>query len=111
MFFRAEHGGEEEEDSNDDEDGRVYLWRGYNHTSSSGGGGSGNGGAPRRLRFPCAVIHVSMGEAHCAFVTESGALFVLGDNSHGQLGIGEAAGKQEKPVQVQALAGQNIMYL
>lgn len=44
---------------------------------------------PKTCSFNILIKQVSCGESHAAILTSSGHLYMMGDNSHGQLGIGE----------------------
>ena len=83
----------------EDEEGRVYVWKGYH----------GDTAIPQRLHVPCGVVQVAVGGmGHVAMVTESGRLFMYGDNAHGQLGVSgeEGAMTMEGPVLVDSLTGR-----
>lgn len=81
----------EDDDDGDDEEG-APVW------------------TPARVRLPPAqgkeekVVRVSAGYAHTVLTTESGEIYVFGQNDNGQLGLGSIAyeekGCERKPVKV-----------
>ncbi len=46
------------------------------------------------------VVEVAAGSRHSLALTDSGRLFAFGDNSHGQLGLGNSAGMRTLTPQV-----------
>jgi len=57
------------------------------------------------------IIHIDANSHNSLVVTSDGLLFTFGNNTDGQLGIGESGVKTLKnaPVQVTALKGRNIV--
>ena len=91
------------------QDGRVYMW-GKNDRAQCGVTLSSKTQAlfaPQLLDFESShpVEYVECGDAHSALLTTSGALYTFGDNSMGQLGLGNGVFKSqtcvEKPTRVQ----------
>ncbi|XP_038060097.1 probable E3 ubiquitin-protein ligase HERC4 [Patiria miniata] len=56
------------------------------------------------------VVQVACGGAHCVALTKGGRLFVWGDNTYGQLGLGHTSVKYvEKPTEITSLHGLPVM--
>ncbi|XP_056619337.1 probable E3 ubiquitin-protein ligase HERC4 [Triplophysa dalaica] len=51
------------------------------------------------------VIQISCGDQHSMALTQEGQVFVWGENSHGQLGLGEGRSGSQTPQHVQCLDG------
>jgi len=62
-----------------DGDGRIYAWEGFTSAKLS------------VLKCPVPFVGirtVSLGRSHGALLTVNGQLFMFGNNSHGQVGVG-----------------------
>ena len=71
----------------DDTFGQLGLYhqkvkKGYQHMHSFK--------LPTTCSFNILIKQVACGESHSAILTASGHLYMMGSNSHGQLGIGDA---------------------
>ncbi|KAA0721992.1 putative E3 ubiquitin-protein ligase HERC3 [Triplophysa tibetana] len=51
------------------------------------------------------VIQITCGDQHSMALTQEGQMFVWGENSHGQLGLGEGRSRSQTPQRVQCLDG------
>jgi X-linked retinitis pigmentosa GTPase regulator len=60
---------------------------------------------PKICSFNVVIKSISCGQSHTAFISDSGHLYVMGDNSVGQLGVGEKGLKAKNtPTLVESLA-------
>ncbi len=54
------------------------------------------------------VVQVASGFRHSLALTDSGRLFSFGDNSHGQLGLGNSVGNRTLTPQVSSKGGKEL---
>lgn len=73
-----------------DSNGRVYSW-GWGQCGQLGLGNLRRCNEPRRidLGVDSVITHISAGGCHSAMLADAGTLLVCGDNSYGQLGLGD----------------------
>jgi alpha-tubulin suppressor-like RCC1 family protein len=93
------------------DDGAVFAW------GANGLGQLGNGDAPNDADHPTQVVGpegvgflsdivaLDAGSDHALAVREDGAVFAWGNNSQGQLGVGNTGGNSDVPVQVKGVGG------
>ena len=60
---------------------------------------------PQEMLLPEAVTAVAAGSRHTLFLAESGDVWSVGSNSHGQLGLGNHLSHSPAPRRIPALAG------
>ncbi|GAB0092566.1 probable E3 ubiquitin-protein ligase HERC4 [Sergentomyia squamirostris] len=92
--------------------GQVFTWG----SDSQGQLGHETGGiqaAPRIVRSLSTkhVVQIACGHNHCLALTNSGEIYVWGDNEFGQLGIGPSAKTVNKPALLEALTGIPIAFI
>lgn len=86
-----------------DSDGQVWVW-GENYRGQTGLGRSSHGSAlPVRLSMVSEITAVAAGENFSLAVADDGTVWAWGDNSNGQLGLGESVGIAFEPVQISGL--------
>ena len=73
---------------------QTYVWKGDNDLALT------------RWPINAKVKQMSLGLYHSAFLTCDGQVFCCGQNSHGQLGIGNNEGSYREPIQVVCLEGK-----
>jgi uncharacterized protein (TIGR02145 family) len=81
-------------------DGRVFAW-GCNQQGQLGDGTSEWWSSPKQVAGLSGMSGVAAGGSHSLAVRDSdGSVWVWGDNSYGQLGLGSIGGEQLLPVKV-----------
>ncbi|PWA31468.1 hypothetical protein CCH79_00002637 [Gambusia affinis] len=90
------------------EEGRLFMW-GDNSVGQIGLGDQVFAAEPRELNVGQAVMWVSCGHRHSAFVTAHGGLYTFGESANGRLGVqvGQLA-NHRVPQQVQGIMGSVI---
>ncbi|XP_027879627.1 X-linked retinitis pigmentosa GTPase regulator [Xiphophorus couchianus] len=90
------------------EEGRLFMW-GDNSVGQIGLGDKAFAAEPRELNVGQAVMWVSCGHRHSAFVTAHGGLYTFGESANGRLGVqvGQLA-NHRVPQQVQGIMGSVI---
>jgi alpha-tubulin suppressor-like RCC1 family protein/methionine-rich copper-binding protein CopC len=92
------------------EEGEVYTW-GLGNFGRLGHGDDADLSAPKRIEGAFGgekVAVIDMGNGASYAITESGALYAWGQNSNGQLGLGDT-GHRLAPVKVEALADERVV--
>jgi len=95
------------------EDGTVLAF-GHNGDGRLGLGVTGPRNVPTLLRGELenkSVMQVAAGNGHSMFVTEDGLVFACGDNSHGQLGIGDTEDRPVPTLVAGQLQGKTAVYV
>lgn len=87
----------------DEKDGCAFLWQGFH-------------GNVDVVTFPVfkdeEVQQVALGGDHCLFLTKSGKVYACGQNSHGQLGIGNLETTDAyDPVLIDSLTGKDVIHI
>lgn len=62
----------------------------------------------RRIKFPLAAIGCATGKEHCCIITEDNDLYVLGNNSYGQLGLTDLLSVWDNPVLIPDLKVKQV---
>ena len=76
------------------EEYQTFVWKGSNDLGLT------------RWTISTPVKQMSLGVYHSAFLTCNGEVFCCGQNSHGQLGIGNNEGSYLEPIRVECLYGE-----
>ncbi|MEE1061349.1 MAG: hypothetical protein UH080_05935 [Ruminococcus sp.] len=83
------------------QNGDLYMW-GFNSRGQIGNGEVSDeyNSVPKPIKVMSGVVKVSVGGLHTAAITEKQELYLWGDNTYGQLGIGSSFSYKEEPVKV-----------
>ncbi|KAM4560807.1 X-linked retinitis pigmentosa GTPase regulator-like [Fundulus diaphanus] len=89
-------------------DGRLFMW-GDNSVGQIGLGDQVFAAEPTELNMGQAVMWVSCGDRHSAFVTVHGRLYTFGESANGRLGLQEEQlANHRVPQQVHSIVGSVI---